>query len=153
MLPDEAMPAAAAALNDKRRVGVDPGRRDLVSCTWKDEADVPTSSDYSNKKYQEKIGLKEALAKRRGLLLEAGLLEKLTRLPSAKAPCLGSMHAHSRALFLVLGRDLHMRITSPGKDVRHRQVVDLRPVCLERPSSTVAPAVTLQGRSRARDGR
>jgi hypothetical protein len=39
---------------------------------------VLTFSTFRNKEYQEKIGLKEALAKRREWLHEAGLLEELT---------------------------------------------------------------------------
>jgi hypothetical protein len=58
MLPDGAVPAAAAALNDKCVVGVDPGRHDLMSCAWKDGAGMPTFSDYSIEEYQEEIGLK-----------------------------------------------------------------------------------------------
>jgi hypothetical protein len=106
------------------------GRRDLVSCTWNDEADVPTFSDYSNKEYQEKIGLKGALAKRKEWLHEAGPLEELTRLSSANAPCLGrvkslrfSQHRlRQRPMF-----DICKRVASPGKDFHCRLVVDLRP--------------------------
>jgi hypothetical protein len=47
MFPGEAVPAAA--LNGKRVISMDPGRRNLVSCAWNDEAGVPAFFDYNNK--------------------------------------------------------------------------------------------------------
>jgi hypothetical protein len=53
----------SVVLDGKRVVGVDPGRRDLVSCAWKDESGVATFSNYSNQEYQEKIGLRKVQEK------------------------------------------------------------------------------------------
>jgi hypothetical protein len=67
---------------------------------------VPTFADDSNTEYRKMIGLKEALTKRRWRMREASLLEELKRLPSAMTPCLGAIHDHIRAVFLVLSRML-----------------------------------------------
>jgi hypothetical protein len=81
---------------------VDLGVKSLAMSAWKNGAGVPTFADYSKKEFQERC--REAEAKRRTWLAEAGLLEAMTQLPSAKTPCLGEMHAHIQALFLVLDR-------------------------------------------------
>jgi hypothetical protein len=74
-VPKGPQPAAAAAprgerakseqvrppvsLDDKRVVGVDPGRNDLASCTWKNEAGMPAFFRFTNKEYQKNICLRE----------------------------------------------------------------------------------------------
>jgi hypothetical protein len=40
-------------------VGVDPERRDLISCAWKDEAGVATFSRFIITEYQEKVDLRK----------------------------------------------------------------------------------------------
>jgi hypothetical protein len=42
------------SLDGKRVVGVDPERRNLASCSWKEEAGVAAFSRFTNKEYKEK---------------------------------------------------------------------------------------------------
>ncbi|RLN26509.1 hypothetical protein BBJ28_00024584, partial [Nothophytophthora sp. Chile5] len=100
------VPTLDVSLAGKRVVGVDPGRTDLANCAWMDEAGEPVFSSYSNKEYQQKIGLKKAGAKRRLWMSRANLQEAMTQLPSAKTPSTFTMMAHLEQLFLILNRVL-----------------------------------------------
>lgn len=106
----KAVPAGGAAphhdvnLDDKRVVGVDPGRNTLDNCAWLDESNKPAFSRYSNRKCQQKIGLKKALAKRRLWMSGAGLHEELTEQPSAKTPSTLMMESHLSELFRIHDR-------------------------------------------------
>jgi hypothetical protein len=76
------------SLDDKRVVGVDPGRNDIASNAWKNEAGVPAFSRFTDKELKKKIRLREAQeTRRRWRAGNPGLEAALTALPSAKTPC------------------------------------------------------------------
>ena len=113
-------------LAGKRVVGVDPGRIDLASCVYlRPEVDgefsPPVFLHYSNKEYQEKIGLYKAHAKRRHWLAGAELQDQMTNLPSAKTPDPAMMIEHITALFLILDRVLALNGRRRVRDLRFSQ--------------------------------
>ena len=102
--------ATAQDIAGKRVVAVDPGRIDLANCarTQDDEDKTPAFASYSNKEYQQKIGLKKAHVKRRQWMSRAHLEEALNQLPSAKTPSTVLMLAHIAELFKILDRLLQL---------------------------------------------
>jgi hypothetical protein len=102
--------ATAQDIAGKRVVAVDPGRIDLANCAWTqdDEDKTPAFASYSNKEYQQKIGLKKAHVKRRQWMSRAHLQEALNQLPSAKTPSIVLMLAHIAELFKILDRLLQL---------------------------------------------
>ena len=104
---DTPIPERNVSILSKRVIGVDPGRKDLVTCTWMHDGNQQ-SSKYSNKEYQQKIGLKKAGTKRKEWMKEAALYEAMTQLPSAKTPSTVAMRTHIVALFGILDRVLEL---------------------------------------------
>ena len=64
-------------LEGKRVIGLDPGRTDLMTSTWMDEDGKHHFKKYSNKEYQQKIGLKKAGNKRKEWMSRANLYEAM----------------------------------------------------------------------------
>ena len=100
--------AAIPDIANKRVVSVDPGRTDLASCAWIDQEEKVAFAHYSNKEYQQKIGLHKAHAKRRRRMSKAQLQEAMNQLPSAKTPSTSAMLAHISELFQILDRVLQL---------------------------------------------
>ena len=115
------VPQPVVDLDGKRVVGLDPGRIDLASCAWLDAHGKHAFSRYSNKEYQEKIGLKKAQSKRRLWMSRAHLHEAMTELPSAKTPSTIAMRAHIAALFRILDRVLALNGLSRVRGLRFSQ--------------------------------
>jgi hypothetical protein len=100
--------ATAEDLNGKRVIGVDPGRRDLVTCSWEDEDGNEHTTHFSNREYQARIGAKKAGGKRRQWMekksMDDGqtLLDVLCNLPSGKAHSSDGLREHITAILRVL---------------------------------------------------
>ena len=108
-------------LAGKRVVGLDPGRIDLASCAWLDSDGEHAFSRYSNKEYQQKIGLRKAHVTRRLWMSRADLHEAMTQLPSAKTPSTIAMKAHIAELFLILDRVLALNGLRRARGLRFSQ--------------------------------
>ena len=115
--------APAPDLIGKRVVSVDPGRRDLATCSTFGEDGVVTFPRFSNAEYREKIGSAKASTKRR-TWLEGDGLEAVLELPTAKTSSSAVMRVHiSRLLALIDPILLHhgarrvrsMRFTQYGR--------------------------------------
>jgi hypothetical protein len=108
-------------LEGKRVIGLDPGRTDLMTSTWMDEDGKHHFSKYSNKEYQQKIGLKKAGNKRKEWMRRANLYEAMTQLPSAKTPCTLAMAMHISELFKILERVLQLNGRRRVRSLRFSQ--------------------------------
>ena len=113
--------ATAQDIAGKRVVAVDPGRSDLANCAWQQDDDTPAFARYSNKEYQQKIGLKKAHVKRRHWISRAHLQEALNQLPSAKTPSTVLMLAHIAELFKILDRLLQLNGMRRVRSMRFSQ--------------------------------
>ena len=100
------VPPPEIDLAGKRVIGLDPGRIDLTSCARLDADGEHAFSRYSNKEYQQKIGIRKAHVEHKLWFSRADLHEAMTRLPSAMTPSTFAMRAHIVALFLILDRVL-----------------------------------------------
>ena len=115
------VPQPDICLAGKRVVGLDPGRIDLASCAWLDAYGEYAFSRYSNKEYQQKIGLKKAHVKRKLWMSRADLHEAMTQLPSAKTPSTFAMMTHIAELFRILDRVLALNGLSRVRGLRFSQ--------------------------------
>jgi hypothetical protein len=95
-------PPPALDLTDKRVIGVDPGRRDLISAAYEDLHGEFHFSRYSNKEYQEKIGVRKAAKARERWMSNANLKERMTQLPTTKTSRSDDLLTHIRALYPIL---------------------------------------------------
>ena len=112
---------SAVDLSNKRVIGVDPGRADLVNCAWTDQEGNTVLSRFSNAEYQEKIGLKKASAKRKEWMVKANLHGSLTQLASAKVPTSALMRTHIVEMFGILERVLELNGKRRVRDLRFGQ--------------------------------
>jgi hypothetical protein len=95
----------------------------LASCAWEKPDGSVAFSHYSNKEYQQKIGLKKAQKKRRFWMSEAGLKKAMNELPSGKTPSPDEMLRHISALFIILDRVLVLNGMQRARSLHFSSIV------------------------------
>ena len=129
----------------KRIIGVDPGRVSLVTCGWNvDDTETKQAfSHYSNGEYQNKIGLADALQKRRKWQEKANLADQLLNLPTAKTPDSVVLELHIQCLLQMFDKVLELngkrrvrslRFTQYGR--RQRVMHDICERIVKKPTET-----------------
>lgn len=114
--------ATTMDMSEKRVVGLDPGRVDLVSCAWYSPqiGAPPVFSHYSNREYQQKIGVRKAKEKRKRWT-SSELTTALNQLPSAKIHSVSLLISHIRELYTILPAVVQLNCERRVRSLRFSQ--------------------------------